>query len=75
MTFDGGDDGKNGKDEFWLFVFCPDMKEGRFAEPVERTARRVTAQVPDEWQGHELHLYAFMKDAKGRTSRTIYVGF
>ena len=74
VTFDGGTDGKNGKDEFWLFVFCPDMKEGRFAELVARTAGRVTVQVPDVWLGHELHLYAFMKNAQGRTSRTMYVG-
>ena len=65
---------KNKKDTFWLFVFCPDLREGHFARPVERTVGVINAKIPDEWQGHELHLYAFMKNVKGQTSATMYLG-
>lgn len=65
---------KNKKDTFWLFVFCPDFREGHFARPVERTVGVINAKIPDEWQGHELHLYAFMKNVKGQTSATMYLG-
>lgn len=65
---------KNKTDQFWLFVFCPDLREGHFARPVERTVGVVDAMIDESWQGHELHLYAFMKNAKGQTSDTMYLG-
>lgn len=65
---------KNQHDRFFLYVFCPDLREGHFAEPVERTVGVVDARIPEEWLGHELHLYAFMKEKKGRTSDTMYLG-
>ena len=65
---------KNKKDTFWLFVFCPDLREGHFARPVERTVGVVDARIDEPWQGHELHLYALMKNAKGQTSDTMYLG-
>ena len=65
---------KNRIDRFFLFVFCPDLREGHFAEPVERTVGIVDAKIPDEWLGLELHLYAFMKNVKGQTSDSMYLG-
>jgi hypothetical protein len=73
VSFDGGRTLGHDKDEFYLFVFCPDLREGHFAHPVERTVGLVDAQIPEQWLGHTLHLYAFMRDAKDRTSETIYV--
>lgn len=66
---------KNKKDRFFLFVFCPDLCEGHFAEPVERTVGVVDAHIPEVWLEHELHLYAFMKNESGQTSDTMYLGF
>lgn len=65
---------ENKNDLFFLFVFCPDLREGHFARPVERTVGVVDASIPEKWFGHALHLYAFMKGTKGRTSETIYIG-
>ena len=65
---------KNKKDQFYLFLFCPDLREGHFAKPVARTTGIVGASLPEEWKGHELQLYAFMEDSKGRTSETMYLG-
>jgi hypothetical protein len=65
-------DGRN--DQFFLYVFCPALRDGAFAKPVNRSEEAVSCQIPDEWRGHDLHLYAFMKDKVGHTSDTIYVG-
>ena len=61
-------------DEFYLFVFCPDQHEGRFVAPVARFIGSVEATIPEEWKGHALHLYAFMKGKRLRTSDSVYVG-
>ena len=66
---------KDETDEFYLFVFCPDQHEGCCAPPVARTVGVVDARIPDEWMGHPLHLYAFMRKRKsGRTSDSEYLG-
>ena len=65
---------ENKNDEFYLFVFCPDQHEGRFVAPVARFIGSVEATIPEEWKGHALHLYAFMKGKRLRTSDSVYVG-
>lgn len=72
LTFDSLPYGGKPSDEFYLFVYCPDLCTGRLAMPVSRSAARVTAQLPAEWLGHPLHLYAFLRDSSGRTSDTLY---
>lgn len=65
---------QDARDQFYLFVFCPDLHDGAFAPPVARYVGQVSAELPAEWRGHTIHLYAFMKSTKSRTSATIYVG-
>lgn len=85
VTFDSRVYGGKATDEFFLFVYCPALCIGRLAIPVPRTAGIVTAVLPDEWlnaapnaatfphsDNQGLHLYAFLKGSKGRTSDTIY---
>ena len=72
VLYDGGHMSEESKDEFYLFVFCPDLRDGAFAPPVYRSAGVVTAQIPVTWRGHSLHLYGFMKNKKGQTSETCY---
>jgi hypothetical protein len=75
VTFHSNTTPENQYDQFFLFVCCPDQREGRCAAPVARTAGEVHASIPAEWMGHPLHLYAFMKAEKGnRTSDSDYVG-
>lgn len=61
-------------DEVYLFVYCPDQREGRLAHPVGRGAGCISAELPAEWRGHVVHLYAFVKSTRSRTSETIYIG-
>lgn len=72
LTFDGNTSEQTENDEFCLFVYCPDLRDCRPALPVLRSAGIVTAQLPEEWTGHDLHLYAFLRNKKGITSHTMY---
>ena len=74
VAFAGNCTTENKDDEFYLFVFCLDQYEGRFIAPVARSVGFVSAVIPEEWKGHTLHLYAFMKGKKLRTSDSLYVG-
>ena len=86
VTFDSRHYGGEPTDEFYLFVYCPALCAGRLATPVPRADVLVTAVLPDEWlhtdptaatfphSGNQgLHLYAFLRGKKGRTSDTIYI--
>lgn len=85
VIFDSRCYGGDPTDEFYLFVYCPALSTGRLATPVPRSAGIVTAVLPDEWlhadpdaanfphsDNQALHLYAFLRGPKGRTSNTIY---
>lgn len=85
VTFDSRNYSDEPTDEFFLFVYCSALCIGRLATPVPRSAGIVTAVLPDEWlqatpdtetitqSGNQtLHLFAFLRDKKGRTSDTIY---
>ncbi len=74
VAFDGCCTTENKSDVFYLFVFCPNQREGLFVAPVARSVGFVSSPILAEWKGHTLHLYAFMKDKKGRTSNSVYVG-
>ena len=73
LTFDGQLAERGKDDEFHLFVYCSDLHDCRPAYPVPRSVGVVTAELPEEWMGHDLHLYAFLQDKKLRTSNTIYM--
>lgn len=84
VSFDSRHYGGDPTDELYLFVYCPALCSGCLATPVPRTAGIVTALLPDEWlhadpattfphsDNQALHLYAFLRGKKGRTSDTIY---
>ena len=86
VMFDSRVYGGKATDEFFLFVYCPTLCAGRLSTPVPRSAGLVSAVLPDEWlhtdptaatfphsDNQGLHLYAFLKGSKGRTSDTIYI--
>lgn len=55
-----------------LFIYCPTLKQGLPAEPVFRSTGRVAVVLPDWFRGHEVHVYGFVVDDKGRCSATSY---
>lgn len=72
VTFDGCVTEKNEDDVFGMFVYCPELRQCHAVQPVPRTAGTVTEELPEVFLDHELHLYGFLQDEKGRTSDTVY---
>ena len=56
-----------------LLVYNASRRESLLAGPVERRAGRVGVMLPSGWRAEELHVYAFVQDAAGRCSRSVYV--
>ncbi len=67
-------------DLVYLFVYCPDAKCGILSEPVQRTERSISCDVPAYWNGMKVHVYGFTvgadRDKKytGRVSPSTYIG-
>ena len=59
-------------DRLFLFVYSSALRAGTLADPVLRSAGQITVDLPDEWLGQPLHLYAFLQGYRLRTSDTIY---
>ena len=63
-----------GTDEVYLYAWCPDCGEGRLSMPAYRYSGEVGVTLPEDWQGHEVHLYGFVLDRKGHASDSQYLG-
>ncbi len=59
-------------DRLFLFVYSSALRAGTLADPVPRSAGRITVDLPTEWLGQPLHLYAFLQGYRLRTSDSIY---
>ncbi len=86
VTFDTRVYGGKATDEFYLFVYSPALCTGRLATPVPRSSGLVTAVLPPEWlhpaeptqafpqsDNRAIHLYAFLRSTRSRTSNTIHL--
>ena len=67
-------------DIVYLFVYCPDAKCGILSDPVQRSERSVSCDVPAYWNGMKVHVYGFTMGADhdkkytGRVSPSTYIG-
>ena len=59
-------------DRLFLFVYSSDLRAGTLADPVPRSAGRITVDLPTEWLGQPLHLYAFLQGYRLRTSDSVH---
>lgn len=59
-------------DQLILFVYCPALCTGLCSSPIPRNVNAVSAELPADWAEQTLHLYAFVRSSRGRTSGTIY---
>ena len=59
-------------DRLFLFVYSPALCAGFLVEPVLRSAGQITADLPAEWLGQPLHLYAFLQGYRLRTSDSVH---
>lgn len=72
VTFESEVTDKNRKDVLGLFVYCPVLRKCQALKPVLRAVGEVAEQLPEEFKGHDLHLYGFLQGKKLYTSDTLY---
>lgn len=72
VTFESNATDTNKKDKLGLFVYCPELRKCQALKPVFRTTGEVTELLPEEFKGHDLHLYGFLQGKKLYTSNTMY---
>lgn len=64
----------SGFDHVYLYVYVPDLETGFLAAPVYRRDKRIAVALPDEYAGHEAHVYLMVQSADGRWSDSLYAG-
>lgn len=64
----------NNDDEVYLLAVCPKAGENKLSLPVYRRTKQVSIDLPDSWQGMEVHLYGFVTSYDGRASDSMYLG-
>ena len=55
-----------------VYVYSAELGRGYLTAPVYRRSKRLSASLPDVFDGRELHVYAFVQDREGRCSETVY---
>ena len=73
VNFDSRTHGGAASDKLFLFVYSPDLCAGVLANPVSRSAGHINVELPAEWLGQPLHIYAFLQGYRLRTSDTIHM--
>ena len=62
------------EDSVYLFAYAPALGESQLSAPALRRSKVVKMRLPQHWSGTEVHLYGFVVDREGRTSRSAYIG-
>lgn len=68
------DDGGQNSDYVYLYAYLPSLNLGRLSLPSMRWNSQATLQLPEQWTGRDLHLYAFCWDRNLAASPTHYLG-
>ena len=63
----------DGYDQVKVYVYCPDLEEDYLSAPVYRRDRRLRFVLPDEFAGHEVHLYGIVQDDEGVCAESAYI--
>ena len=62
-------------DKVYLYVYCPEAREGYLAAPVYRKTQCISVVLPSMFAGREVQLWGLVQDEQGRWSESIYIGF
>lgn len=60
-------------DSLFLYAYCPKCNTGQLYNPIPRQAGSFSIKLPTDWPTDSLHLYAFLCNSKGISSKTMYV--
>ena len=61
-------------DSVYLYIYCPELERGFLTTPAYRRVKRISALLPDEYAGREVHLYLMVQNDRGQWSVTSYGG-
>ena len=61
-------------DEVYVVLYFPETGLFHLAPPTFRKAKKIDIELNEEWDGLEMHLWGFVRDAAGRASETQYIG-
>ena len=64
----------NSNDKVYVAAVNAVRCEAVLSLPVYRRMRSVTVELPENWEGEEVHLYGFVQDLAGRASECAYIG-
>ena len=68
-----GDSHSQPDDNLFPYAYCPTCNTGQLYDPVPRHVGSFSIEMPTDWPADSLHLYAFLCNSKGISSKTIYV--
>lgn len=68
-------DNTDSYDSVYFYAYSPEAGRGYLFAPVYRYQHRAAALLPTELKGFDVHVYAFVGDAKDRMSETSYGGY
>lgn len=49
-------------DKVYIYVYCPDAKQGILSEPIDITAQTSSVKVPAHWNGMKVHVWIFCRN-------------
>lgn len=61
-------------DHVYLYVYVPDLDAGFLAAPTYRYDKRISVSLPDNYAGHNAHVYLMVNSSDDRWSDSLYVG-
>ena len=61
-------------DHVYLYVYVPDLEMGFLTAPAYRRDKRIAVALPDNFAGHDAHIYLMVQSADGRWSDSLYAG-
>ena len=63
----------DGYDMVRVYAYCPELGRGYMTAPVYRRSKRISAALPDAFEGKELQLYGFVQNDQGLCSDSLYI--
>jgi hypothetical protein len=64
----------SGDDMVYLYVYSPTIGKGILSQGAHRRTKAIRIRLPEDWSGHQVHLYGFVVDRDGRSSNSTYIG-
>jgi hypothetical protein len=61
-------------DHVYLYIYVPELGRGFLSAGTYRREKRIALALPDEFAGHDAHVYLMVQADDGRWSHSLYAG-